>query len=479
MLENILTTVSAKYGPPRPCELGKIKVGGLGQERTSAKGTKWRQPEKYDHFVVTTMTRNTEGRLVNDDQLMQTLIKDYGDRDGKLRQMPIRLLSDELEDVLQARFVWYGKKTAGAVSDGQTVTWYYELGTMKPLDPPHVEDWRPEMLDLCLPGTNNPIFKLHANFNCVIACGDSRFGGVYKFRTTSIISFKQLYASLLHISQLTGGVLVGMPLMMCVRPMLVKPKDSPTTVYVVHCELRGKDIQQIQTIALDQARFRLQFAGDLQKVQRQYRALLTAPGEEGGQDAEDIVEEFQPEEPPEDATIIEGTVTPQTTEMTTINDRLSGDVGKRQMHARKTTAPPTAQTQKPAPQEQPRQETPRQQPTVQELPPEEQASDEPPPDESEAPQNGNGAPHVEEQTSNGHANGAATEEDSPAVAEYNALLARVNQARSQEHLNAITSDMQTLWNEGLLTEDQRDHVAFRCNTKLQQIRAQLRSGPRR
>ena len=43
----------------------------------------------------------------------------------------------------------------------------------------------------------------------MIAAKESRFGGVYKFRTTSIISFKQLYSSLLHIHQLTGGVLVG------------------------------------------------------------------------------------------------------------------------------------------------------------------------------------------------------------------------------------------------------------------------------
>lgn len=160
---------------------------------------------------------------------------------------------------------------------------------------------------------------------------------------------------------------------------------------------------------------------------------------------------------------------------------LAGDVGKRQPHARKTTAPPTAQTQKPVSQEQQRQETAKlaPKPTVQEPPPEEQASDEPLPDESEAPQNGNGAPYVEEQPGNGHANGANADEDSPAIAEFNALLNMVDQSRSQADLSTVNADMLRLWNEGMLTEDQRDQVVFRCNTKLQQIRAQLRSGPRR
>jgi len=154
---------------------------------------------------------------------------------------------------------------------------------------------------------------------------------------------------------------------------------------------------------------------------------------------------------------------------------LAGDVGKRQPHARKTTAPPTAQK----PQEQPRQETakPAQQPTVEDPPYQQQTSDEPPPDESEAPQNG--APHVEEQPSNGHTNGANNGDESPAIAEFNALLTRINQARSQADLTAAQNEASSLWNEGMLTEDQRDTVNLRCNVKLQQIRAQLRSGPRR
>jgi hypothetical protein len=292
MLDDIMDTVDQQYGPARMIELGKIKIGGLGEARKSKGGKDWRLPRKDDHFTITTLSRNLHGDLDIDDSLMAELIRQYGDKDGMLRQIPIRLLDDDIDQVLQARFVWYGNKSAGAVSDGKTVTWFFDKTTFQPLNPPLVEPWTPEMLKLQV--QDRPLFKLHANFRCVIAANESRWGGVYLFRTTSIISFRQLYASLVHIAQLTGGTLMGMPLMLVVRPMRVTPDGKPTNVYVVHVELRGHDLQQVQNIALDQAKFRLQFSEQIQRTNIAYRKLLVAPGEEHGEDFSAIREEFDP-----------------------------------------------------------------------------------------------------------------------------------------------------------------------------------------
>ena len=38
-LQAMLNAVSAGMGPPRLVEIGKIKVGGLGEKRVSARGT--------------------------------------------------------------------------------------------------------------------------------------------------------------------------------------------------------------------------------------------------------------------------------------------------------------------------------------------------------------------------------------------------------------------------------------------------------
>lgn len=294
-IELMAGAVSSALGPIRVTEVGKIKVGGKGAERQKrGGGGTWRMPESHDYFTVTTLARAPNGDLVQDSGVMEELLSKYADSDGRLRQLPIRLLSDDIDDVLQARFVWYGKSKPGAVSDGETVTWYYDPAEMKPYNPPKVEPWSPEMLKLTMRGTDNPLFKLHSNLSCVIHSEESRWGGVYKLRTTSVITFKQLYSTLLSISQLTGGVLVGMPLWLIVRPMVVSPKGQTTTVNVVHCELRGSDIKEIRNIAEAEAIHRNKFSTDIRRLQSQYRALLVAPGNEPPEEVEDIVSEFVP-----------------------------------------------------------------------------------------------------------------------------------------------------------------------------------------
>ena len=51
--------------------IGKIKIGGRSaQVRTSASGSQWRAPEKYDHFELKTLQRDQNGDLVPDKALM-------------------------------------------------------------------------------------------------------------------------------------------------------------------------------------------------------------------------------------------------------------------------------------------------------------------------------------------------------------------------------------------------------------------------
>ena len=90
---------------PRIAELGKIKIGGKSDHvRRTKSGGEWRAPEKYDHFVITTPERNQGNQLIPDERLMESLIQEHGDHDGKLRQIPIYLLSDNIDEVLLARY---------------------------------------------------------------------------------------------------------------------------------------------------------------------------------------------------------------------------------------------------------------------------------------------------------------------------------------------------------------------------------------
>lgn len=282
---------------PRICELGKIKIGKKSdQVRQTSGGGTWRAPEKIDHFLITTLQRTPAGDLVNDDAVMAELSIEHADIDGKLRQIPIFVLANEVEDVLQSAWVCYAGKRCAAKSDGVTLTKYIELKTGEALDVPEVVDWKPEYADL-KDKKGAPLFKLHSTFNCVIASKSGRWGGVYKFRTTSRISGEQLYGSLLHVKQLTGGVLRGLPLRLVVRPMQVAPDGKPTTVYVVHAELRGADLHEIQMRSLEQKRYEVEHISEIRKADEQYRLLLRAPGDgEVDDEVVDVVEEFHPEQ---------------------------------------------------------------------------------------------------------------------------------------------------------------------------------------
>ncbi len=285
---------------PRISELGSIKIGGLGKEMPTKKGGTFRLPVKYDHFEIVSKVRDGKGDFTVDDYLMSQLTKEHGDKDGKLRQIPIALLSNDIEEVLLARYCWYNGKKLAAASDGVTLWKHYDKKTNTFLDTPEESQWKPELLDW-KDDKGNSYFKLHTTLNCVIAARESRWGGYYKFRTTSQISSSQLYGSLLHLKELTGGLLRGIPLRLVLRPMQVAPNGKTTTVYVVHVELIGGDLQAIQQMAIQRIQFESQNRQAIAESGREYRQAIAAPSIESEKEQEEIQQEFHPEEQPEPA----------------------------------------------------------------------------------------------------------------------------------------------------------------------------------
>lgn len=268
---------------PRICELGKIKIGGLGEARQSRSGGTYRAPVKLDHFILTTLSRGKDGDLEPDKDLMSGLAP-LADPDGYLRQLPISLLSNEIEDIIQASWVLYeGKKLVARCEDGVNVERLLDAKGEK-LATPKIEPWR----------EGAPGWKLHTTFSCVISAQKARWGGYYKLRTTSRITADQLYGSLVQLRALTGGILRGLPLQLVVRPIMVSPDGKPTTVYVVHCEMRGADISDIQRLALERARFETENARAVQAAQAEYRALLTAPSDMDDIEEAEVGQEFHP-----------------------------------------------------------------------------------------------------------------------------------------------------------------------------------------
>lgn len=64
-----MTLISNKLLRQRPQELGKIKIGRLGDARTSSGGKEFRLPVKLSHFIVTTRHRGPDGNFELDEDV--------------------------------------------------------------------------------------------------------------------------------------------------------------------------------------------------------------------------------------------------------------------------------------------------------------------------------------------------------------------------------------------------------------------------
>ncbi|HEX8323955.1 MAG TPA: hypothetical protein VF595_08575 [Tepidisphaeraceae bacterium] len=298
-----IATINESLGKtaPRLNELGKIKIGIKGPEKNG-----YRPPRKIDHFLITTMRRQAmayDGDLIIDDSLMAELTAQFGEKPTKasaagyervIRTLPIQFAVNEVEDILRTQWVWYvGATQLGARSDGKTVEWHVDDHN-KPLPKPEIAEWTDELRNWA-DDKGNKFFKLNSELSCYIRSPSARFGGVYKFRTTSLITYDKLVGSFASISQLTGGVLRGMPLMMELHAVKVKHRGRVETVYCPQIELHGTDMDEIRTKALEQERYLLSHKKEIEATQRQYRALLSLPGYEQPAEMRAVVDEFYPE----------------------------------------------------------------------------------------------------------------------------------------------------------------------------------------
>jgi hypothetical protein len=271
---------------PSLAEGGKIKIGGLGKAVTSRQGNVFRPPVKLDHFIITTTQRDAAGDLIPDLDLMGALTKG----DEPIREIPIVLHSDTIEQVFPTTYALYTGKKLFCHGDGELATRYELKNNQR-------TGLQKEMPCPCpyLGAAQGPICKPHGTLHCSIRVpGKAVAGSVYKWRTTSIISIQRMLGSLDQILSVCG-TLTGIPLVLRLEAIQVSPPNAPaSTVYCCHIELRAADILEIQKQAIASAQMRLNVRKAIA-----YRALITPPAEDedDGEQAE-IGQEFHPEVEP-------------------------------------------------------------------------------------------------------------------------------------------------------------------------------------
>lgn len=313
---------------PRLAEAGKIKIGGLGEERTSRSGTKFRLPVKYDYFLVTTTDRTEKGDLEVDAVLMGDL---GADEDGHVRSIPIVLHSDVIDEVFLTAYARYSGRRCACRGDGENalrreVKEGQHTGASKEIDCP---------CDL-LKATNGTVCKANGKLLCSIDVPNAAIAGaVHIWRTTSIISIEQMIGSLMQIKAMCG-TLRGVPLWLRVKPITVEPPgQGAITVYCCHVELRAADIADIQRDALDAAKRRHELGLD----DSEYGKMLTLPAHDETSDEEsEIAQEFYPE----DSSNVNGeeTATPDASPMDALTEKLRKEAEGKDPEPSKPAAEP-------------------------------------------------------------------------------------------------------------------------------------------
>ncbi len=265
---------------PGLTEVGKIKIGRKGEERTSQSGGKWRVPVKLDHFVVTTLQRDQTDNFVVDQKIMKELGPDP-------KKIPIRLLFDSIEANFQSRYSCYKGKTLWCSGDGRGANRANAQGIKEPV--------------ICPCGREQPGYKgtdgLKCKINGCLACmidGADTIGGVWKYRTTGYNSTVGIMSSLSLIRALSGGLLAGLSLDLTIQPKVgTDPDGKSVTIQVVGVVFRG-GLADLRKKTLEIASENADFRVRLMNVEKEAIKLIGVDAELVDQ-AGDIVDEFHPE----------------------------------------------------------------------------------------------------------------------------------------------------------------------------------------
>jgi hypothetical protein len=264
-------------------EVGKIKIGCAGEERTAKSGVKYNLPQKLDHFIVTTCEK--QGANFKLDIIMAKLGE-------KPREIGIRLIFDSIEENFDTSYSYYSGHKCFCRGDGKAATRrkYAKEGKLIKLTGEEEKLACPcELLDPSEDGRGR--CKPYGILMCVLEKAE-RVGGVYKFRTTSYNSIRGIMTSLAFIRQASGGILSGIPLWLTVSPRQVEtPQGQKSLVHIVNIEYRGS-LDELIAKGAEVAKVRSQSQVAMAEVRKSLRLISMVDTTE---DEAAVAEEFHPE----------------------------------------------------------------------------------------------------------------------------------------------------------------------------------------
>lgn len=267
---------------PRLAEVGRIKIGGLSENKlTSTSGGEWAPPVKFDHFVITSMERDASGNFMKDAEIHTRV----GDRPTEL---DIVLLYNEIDLNFRTELALYNGKDCLCRGNGESASRREK------------QNGAAVWMDCACPCDHlkpGGKCKPHGVLTCLLRDADVA-GGVWRFSTTSWNTIRNITGSLKFISLCTGGKIAGLPLKMrYMKKNTTTPDGKTIKIGTVGLFYQGDPVKMLEDAVVLEKR-RLEAGIRMQNLEAEVRREIEfrAPIDENGILDEPEIAEFHPEE---------------------------------------------------------------------------------------------------------------------------------------------------------------------------------------
>jgi len=257
---------------PELAERGKIKIGGKGEERTGKGGKTYRLPIKSDHFTIVTTGKDENGNFIVDQEIMDKI-------GTNCTELDIMVLYNNPDLIFRTSYAFFNSAKCECRGDGKSAITL--KGDVIECNPETCETFKEKA---CKP---NGVLS-------VILMDAPRVGGVYKFRTTSWNTIRNITSSLDMLKAQTYGQLAGLPLVLTLQPKtVVIPNTSKTTViYMANIEFKGS-MNELLNKTMQIANQNADVMNEIKRIENNAKLMLNeAPSPE---ECNEIVDEFYPD----------------------------------------------------------------------------------------------------------------------------------------------------------------------------------------
>lgn len=262
-------------------EIGKIKIGGKGAEKTSTNKKKFRQPVKFGHFKVTTTERGDDGNFMPDEDVMTAIKEAQGTDEPK--EIRIKFPFDSIDMNFHTSYQLYNGSKLACKGDGDKCERKDKDGNVTEHDCD---------TDACQHMKSSKC-KPSGILSCYLPDSPS-FGGVYRFRTHGWNSVGGILKQLEEYSKFTGNILQGLPFKL---KFIKKHTEEHGNVPVVALVMDGVELTQMRRLAIEEKRGRAELNMDMKVIEHE---VLAAGYEPDTDTEEDVAEEFYSDDVPDD-----------------------------------------------------------------------------------------------------------------------------------------------------------------------------------